>query len=250
MLFGVALSALGLLVIGVAYTLAKGIGVWGNNQPVGWAFDIINFVWWIGIGHAGTLISAILLLFQQKWRTSHQPLRRGHDALRRHVRGPLPAAAHRAVPGSPSGSSRTPAPWALAAVPLAAGVGRVRHLHLPHGLALFWYVGLIPDLAALRDSSKRQAGSASSTAPSAWAGAARAALAQLQDRLPAARRPVHAAGALGAHHRVLRLRHLADPRLARHHLPALLRGRRRVHRLRHGGDADGPGRASTWACGT
>src|SRR5215213_106567 len=44
--------------------------VWGNNQPVGWAFDIINFVWWVGIGHAGTLISAILLLFQQKWRTS------------------------------------------------------------------------------------------------------------------------------------------------------------------------------------
>ena len=44
--------------------------MWGNNQPVGWAFDIINFVWWIGIGHAGTLISAILLLFQQKWRTS------------------------------------------------------------------------------------------------------------------------------------------------------------------------------------
>ena len=48
----------------------EGIGVWGNNIPVGWAFDIINFVWWIGIGHAGTLISAILLLFQQKWRTS------------------------------------------------------------------------------------------------------------------------------------------------------------------------------------
>ena len=51
-------------------TLYKGIGIWGNNIPVGWAFGIINFVWWIGIGHAGTLISAILLLFQQKWRTS------------------------------------------------------------------------------------------------------------------------------------------------------------------------------------
>ena len=50
--------------------LLKGIGIWGNNIPVGWAFDIINFVWWIGIGHAGTLISAILLLFRQQWRTS------------------------------------------------------------------------------------------------------------------------------------------------------------------------------------
>ncbi len=50
--------------------ICNGIGIWGNNQPVGWAFPIINFVWWIGIGHAGTLISAILLLLNQKWRTS------------------------------------------------------------------------------------------------------------------------------------------------------------------------------------
>ncbi|MGC4055577.1 MAG: hypothetical protein QM757_42675 [Paludibaculum sp.] len=52
------------------YLVATGIGVWGNNSPVGWAWDITNFVWWIGIGHAGTLISAILFLFRQKWRTS------------------------------------------------------------------------------------------------------------------------------------------------------------------------------------
>ena len=56
--------------LAVTYLLAKGIGIWGNNVPVGWAFDIINFVWWIGIGHAGTLISAVLLLFKQDWRTS------------------------------------------------------------------------------------------------------------------------------------------------------------------------------------
>src|SRR5262245_49752522 len=68
-LFGLAFLTLQLLVLGLGITLARGIGVWGNNQPVGWAFDIINFVWWVGIGHAGTLISAILLLFQQKWRT-------------------------------------------------------------------------------------------------------------------------------------------------------------------------------------
>ena len=70
MLFGIALSLPACWCSASAILLAKGIGVWGNNIPVGWAFDIINFVWWIGIGHAGTLISAILLLFQQKWRTS------------------------------------------------------------------------------------------------------------------------------------------------------------------------------------
>src|SRR4051812_35800916 len=56
-LFGIALMGLSLLGIGLVYTLYKGIGAWGNNVPVGWAYDIINFVWWIGIGHAGTLIS-------------------------------------------------------------------------------------------------------------------------------------------------------------------------------------------------
>src|SRR5918996_4763244 len=68
--FGIAFMVAQLLMFAVVTLLAKGIGVWGNNQPVGWAFDIINFVWWIGIGHAGTLISAILLLFKQDWRTS------------------------------------------------------------------------------------------------------------------------------------------------------------------------------------
>src|SRR5213594_2000928 len=63
------LLAMGLLVA-VSYLFAKGLGIWGINQPVEWAFDIINFVWWIGIGHAGTLISAILLLLHQNWRTS------------------------------------------------------------------------------------------------------------------------------------------------------------------------------------
>ena len=59
--FGIAFMVAQLLLFSVVTLLAKGIGIWGNNQPVGWAFDIINFVWWIGIGHAGTLISAILL---------------------------------------------------------------------------------------------------------------------------------------------------------------------------------------------
>ena len=58
------------LLVAVVYLLFTGIGIWGINIPVGWGFDIINFVWWIGIGHAGTLISAILLLLRQEWRTS------------------------------------------------------------------------------------------------------------------------------------------------------------------------------------
>src|SRR5688572_12988113 len=68
--FAIALAMLGCLGIGVAWLFWEGIGVWGNNNPVGWAFDITNFVFWIGIGHAGTLISAVLFLFRQKWRTS------------------------------------------------------------------------------------------------------------------------------------------------------------------------------------
>src|ERR1700752_1501442 len=68
--FAVGFLLLNLLLLALGWLLLTGIGVWGNNIPVAWAFDIINFVWWIGIGHAGTLISAILLLFRQGWRTS------------------------------------------------------------------------------------------------------------------------------------------------------------------------------------
>ena len=68
--FLVALSCTGILGLSIAYLFWKGVGVWGNNAPVGWAWDITNFVWWVGIGHAGTLISAVLFLFRQKWRTS------------------------------------------------------------------------------------------------------------------------------------------------------------------------------------
>jgi len=63
-------SITGLLGAMLTFLVWNGIGVWGNNRPIGWAWDITNFVFWIGIGHAGTLISAILFLFRQKWRTS------------------------------------------------------------------------------------------------------------------------------------------------------------------------------------
>src|SRR5437773_7025276 len=68
--FALSFALMNVLLVSLGYLVVKGIGIWGENIPVGWAFDILNFVWWIGIGHAGTLISAILLLLRQEWRTS------------------------------------------------------------------------------------------------------------------------------------------------------------------------------------
>jgi len=68
--FGISFVLFLVFLYAVAHLFAVGIGIWGNNVPVGWGFDIVSFVWWIGIGHAGTLISAILLLLRQTWRTS------------------------------------------------------------------------------------------------------------------------------------------------------------------------------------
>ena len=165
-----------MLFTAIAYTIWKGIGVWGNNIPVAWAFGIINFVWWIGIGHAGTLISAILLLFQQKWRTS---INRFSEAMT--LFAVMCAALYPVI--------HTGRPWFaaywllpvsvdarhLAAVPLAADVGRVRGLDLPHHVAAL----LVPRPPArpgvAARSLDRQAGAAASTASSRSAGAARAA---------------------------------------------------------------------------
>src|SRR5260370_896851 len=68
--FAISFSLVMVLTISVAWLIIKGVGIWGINIPIGWGFAIVNFVWWIGIGHAGTLISAILFLLNQKWRTS------------------------------------------------------------------------------------------------------------------------------------------------------------------------------------
>jgi Ni/Fe-hydrogenase subunit HybB-like protein len=154
-LFSVALAMLGLLVIAISWTLYKGIGVWGNNIPVGWAFGIINFVWWIGIGHAGTLISAILLLFQQKWRTS---INRFAEAMTLfavicallfpllHTGRPWFAIYWLMPYPSVQGiwpQFKSPLTWDVFAVSTYFTIS-----------LLFWFLGLVPDLAALRDSSK------------------------------------------------------------------------------------------------
>jgi Ni/Fe-hydrogenase subunit HybB-like protein len=153
--FAVALSMLGLLLIALTWTLYKGIGSWGNNIPVGWAFGIINFVWWIGIGHAGTLISAILLLFQQKWRTS---INRFAEAMTLfavicallfpliHTGRPWFAAYWLMPYPSVQGiwpQFKSPLTWDVFAVSTYFTIS-----------LLFWFLGLVPDLAALRDSSK------------------------------------------------------------------------------------------------
>src|SRR6478609_5279142 len=153
--FGIAFVVAQLLLMTVTWLLANGIGIWGNNQPIGWAFDIINFVWWIGIGHAGTLISAILLLLNQKWRTS---INRFAEAMTLfavacaamfpllHTGRPWLAAYWLFPYPNTMGiwpQFRSPLIWDVFAVSTYATVS-----------LLFWYVGLIPDLATLRDRAK------------------------------------------------------------------------------------------------
>ncbi|HET9595957.1 MAG TPA: NrfD/PsrC family molybdoenzyme membrane anchor subunit [Anaeromyxobacteraceae bacterium] len=157
MLLGVAAALTGLLFTAIAYTFAVGVGAWGNNIPVAWAFGIINFVWWIGIGHAGTLISAILLLFQQKWRTSINRFAEAMTLFAVMQAGLFPIL-HLGRPWFA---------WWLFPYPSTLGIWPQFKSALMWDVfavstyftvsLLFWYVGLLPDLAALRDASKKKA---------------------------------------------------------------------------------------------
>jgi molybdopterin-containing oxidoreductase family membrane subunit len=144
-----------LLFYTIGYLVLTGIGIWGNNTPVMWAFDIINFVWWIGIGHAGTLISAILLLLRQQWRTSINRFAEAMTLFAVACAGlfPLlhtgrPWLAYWLFPYPNTMGMwpqfRSPLIWDVFAVSTYATVS-----------ALFWYIGLVPDLATLRDRAKR-----------------------------------------------------------------------------------------------
>src|SRR5213080_1652272 len=154
LLIGLGLAGTGLLTLAVVVTVAKGIGMWGNNIPVGWAFGIINFVWWIGIGHAGTLISAILLLFQQKWRTSINRFSEAMTLFAVMCAGLYPVihtgrpwfAAYWLFP-YPS----TLGIWPQFRSPLMWDVFAVSTYFTTS--LLFWYLGLLPDFASLRDRS-------------------------------------------------------------------------------------------------
>src|SRR5580704_10484911 len=150
-LFCAALT--GLLLVAVTVTLFVGIGAWGNNIPVGWAFGIINFVWWIGIGHAGTLISAILLLFLQQWRTSINRFAEAMTLFAVVCAGLFPVL-HLGRPWFAYWLFPYPATmgvWPQFRSPLTWDVFAVS-TYLTVSF-LFWYLGLVPDLATLRDAS-------------------------------------------------------------------------------------------------
>ena len=143
-----------LLVVAVTYLLMEGIGIWGVRRPVMWGFAIVNFVWWIGIGHAGTLISAILLLLKQEWRTSINRFAEAMTLFAVACAGLFPLL-HLGRPWFfywllpyPNTMAmwpqwRSPLVWDVFAVSTYATVS-----------LLFWYVGLIPDVATLRDRAR------------------------------------------------------------------------------------------------
>ncbi|MBK7681233.1 MAG: polysulfide reductase NrfD [Bacteroidia bacterium] len=150
--FSVSLAAFLWWVIAVSYTVGTGLGVWGLNKTVGWAWDITNFVWWVGIGHAGTLISAILLLFRQKWRLS---INRSAEAMTifavicaasfivSHMGRPWVAYWPLPLPnqfGSLWVNFNSPLVWDVFAISTYFSVSLA-----------FWYTGLIPDFAVIRD---------------------------------------------------------------------------------------------------
>jgi molybdopterin-containing oxidoreductase family membrane subunit len=156
--FALSFALTMVLLVSVSYLLVKGVGIWGINVPVGWAFAIINFVWWIGIGHAGTLISAILLLLRQEWRTS---INRFAEAMTLfavacaglfpilHMGRPWLAYWLFPYPNTMGvwPQFRSPLVWDVFAVSTYATIS-----------LLFWFIGLIPDLATLRDRSTNPIG--------------------------------------------------------------------------------------------
>ncbi len=149
---GVSSSVLLLGVVAIAYQIAVGVGTWGLNRTVGWAFDITNFVFWIGIGHAGTLISAILFLFRQRWRTSVNRAAEAMTIFAVICAGIFPVIhtgrpwfAYWLIPypntrGSLWVNFRSPLVWDFFAISTYFTVS-----------AMFWFIGLLPDLATIRD---------------------------------------------------------------------------------------------------
>jgi Ni/Fe-hydrogenase subunit HybB-like protein len=158
--FAISFSLMMLFLVSVTHLVLKGIGIWGINEPVAWGFDIVNFVWWIGIGHAGTLISAILLLFRQEWRTSINRFAEAMTLFAVACAGMFPVLhlgrpwlAYWLFPYPNTmgiwPQFRSPLMWDVFAVSTYATVS-----------LMFWFVGLIPDLATLRDRSPTRIGRA------------------------------------------------------------------------------------------
>lgn len=154
--FGAGFAGFLMLMYALSYLLVRGVGIFGINIPVGWGFDIVNFVWWIGIGHAGTLISAILLLLHQSWRQSINRFAEAMTLFAVMCAGLFPLA-HLGRPWFfywllpyPNTMGlwpqwRSPLVWDVFAVSTYLTIS-----------LLFWYMGLIPDLATLRDRVKNR----------------------------------------------------------------------------------------------
>ncbi|HKX46640.1 MAG TPA: NrfD/PsrC family molybdoenzyme membrane anchor subunit [Planctomycetota bacterium] len=152
--FLTAASMTGVLFALIVYLITTGVGVWGNNHPVAWGWPIVNFVFWVGIGHAGTLISAILFLFRQNWRTSINRFAEAMTIFAVICAGMFPGihvgrvwVAYWLFP-IPNQmlmwpNFRSPLLWDVFAVGTYATVS-----------LLFWYMGMIPDLATIRDRAK------------------------------------------------------------------------------------------------
>jgi molybdopterin-containing oxidoreductase family membrane subunit len=157
--FVIAFSIVQLLALSATGLLFKGTGLWGINIPVGWGFAIINFVWWIGIGHAGTLISAILLLLKQQWRMSISRFAESMTIFAVMCAGMFPIlhtgrpwlAAYWLFPYPNTMSiwpqPRSPLEWDVFAVSTYGTIS-----------VIFWYIGLIPDFATMRDRAKTATG--------------------------------------------------------------------------------------------
>jgi molybdopterin-containing oxidoreductase family membrane subunit len=175
MAFGVSVVTLAIGFLAVAATLWEGIGMWGLNKTVGWAWDITNFVWWVGIGHAGTLISAVLLLFRQKWRMA---INRAAEAMTifavicaamfpvLHMGRPW-LGAYWALPlpntfGSLWVNFNSPLLWDVFAISTYFSVSLV-----------FWYLGLVPDFATIRDRATGMRKTIYGALSLGWDGAAR-----------------------------------------------------------------------------
>src|ERR1700722_3448900 len=154
--FGISFALLMLFNVAVTYLLVKGVGIWGIRIPIAWGFAIVNFVWWIGIGHAGTLISAILMLLRQRWRTSINRFAEAMTIFAVSCAGMFPLL-HMGRPWLgywlfpyPDTMKlwpnfRSPLVWDAFAVSTYATVS-----------LLFWFIGLIPDLATLRDRARNR----------------------------------------------------------------------------------------------
>jgi molybdopterin-containing oxidoreductase family membrane subunit len=150
--FVTAVAVLGVGVAAVGYLFSKGVGVWGLNRTVGWGFDITNFVFWVGIGHAGTLISAVLFLFRQRWRTAVNRSAEAMTIFAVMCAGIFPLI-HMGRPWLaffvfPYPNTRGPL-WINFRSALCWDVFAISTYFL---ISLgFWYIGMIPDLATLRD---------------------------------------------------------------------------------------------------